>query len=266
MKILLTGSRGFVGSRIARDWTDSIIPCPSLQGLDQAAVHRIVKESEADVILHTAAISDIGTCAKNPEASFHANVELPIWIAEAAENRKLICFSSDQVYSGCTVDGPYDESIVAPANLYAEHKLEMENKVLEMNPDAVMLRAEWMYDFGTTRANFLNVMLQAEGTVQFSSGQYRGITYLKEVSANVPALTVLPGGAYNFGSETTENMFNIARNFASLLGKNISVQDAPARHNLWMNCSKAKKYGVVFSEVSAALAQCAADYQLIGKD
>lgn len=265
MKILLTGSRGFVGSRIARDWTDSIIPCPSLQGLDRAAVHRIISESEADFILHTAAISDIGTCANNPEASFHANVELPVWIAEASGARKLICFSSDQVYSGCTEDGPYDELTVAPAILYAEHKLEMENKVLDLHPDAVMLRAEWMYDYGTTRANFLNVMLQANDTVSFSSGQYRGITYLKEVSANVPALLSLPGGSYNFGSETTENMNTIARNFASLLGKHISVEDAPARHNLWMNCDKAKQYGVVFSEVSAALAQCAADYELIGR-
>lgn len=265
MKILLTGSRGFVGSRIARDWKDTIIPCPSLQGLDRAAVHRIVKESEADVILHTAAISDIGTCANSPEASFHANVELPVWIAESAGSRKLICFSSDQVYSGCNEEGPYDESTVKPANLYAEHKLQMENRVLELQPDAVMLRAEWMYDFGTSRANFLNVMLNAKDSVSFSSRQYRGITYLKEVSANVPALVTLPGGAYNFGSETTDNMNTIARNFASLLGKCISVNDAPARHNLWMNCDKARKYGVVFSEVSAALAQCAADYELISR-
>lgn len=263
MKILLTGPRGFVGSRIARDWEDIIIPCPSLQGLTREAVHRIVSVSEADVILHTAAISDIGTCANNPEASYHANVELPVWIAEASGSRKLICFSSDQVYSGCTEEGPYDESVVKPANLYAEHKLEMENRVLHLLPQAVMLRAEWMYDYGTARANFLNVMLNAADFVSFSSRQYRGITYLKEVSANVPALANLPGGAYNFGSETALDMHTIAREFAQLIGKKIRVEDAPARHNLWMNCAKAAQFGVVFSDVSRALKICAADYGLI---
>ena len=36
---------------------------------------------------------------------------------------------------------------VKPGNIYAAHKLEMEKRVLDILPSAVMLRAEWMYDY-----------------------------------------------------------------------------------------------------------------------
>jgi len=38
--------------------------------------------------------------------------------------------------------GPYREDTVKPGNIYAEHKLEMKKRVLDVCPDAVMLRAE----------------------------------------------------------------------------------------------------------------------------
>ena len=73
----------------------------------------------------------------------------------------------------------------------------------------------------------------------------------------------LPGGAYNFGSETTQSMYEITKQLAALLGKNLMVEDAPPRHNLWMNCGKAKGYGVCFSDVLIGLTRCLRDYEII---
>ena len=60
---------------------------------------------------------------------------------------------------------------------------------------------------------------------------------------------LLPGGAYNFGSETTQSIYEVTNKFVDMLGKRLIVKDAPARHNLWMDCSKARKYGVEFNSV-----------------
>ena len=57
-------------------------------------------------------------------------------------------------------------------------------------------------------------------------------------------------------------MYEITREFVGALGLNIQVNDAPARHNLWMDCSKAKRYGVDFSDVLGGLMKCAEDYHL----
>ena len=104
----------------------------------------------------------------------------------------------------------------------------------------VMLRAEWMYDYYEKRSNYLMMILNAihtQDSVSFSSKQFRGITYLKEVAENMDKVILLPGGAYNFGSETTQSIYEVTNKFVDMLGKRLIVKDAPARHNLWMDCS-----------------------------
>lgn len=260
--ILVTGVSGFVGGKII-DTCKDVIPCPSLKGLSEDEIKRIVTESGADTIVHTAAISDIGECEKDPEASYLANVQIPIYLAKASKDIKLICFSSDQVYSGFGEGGPFTEDTVNPGNTYANHKLEMENRVLDIMPNAVMLRAEWMYDYYLKKSNYYMNILNAKDTVRFSSQEYRGITYVKEVADNLNNFISLPGGAYNFGSETTKSMYEITKEFISFIGKDIKIEDYPSRHNLWINCEKARKHGVIFSSVLDGLKKCAKDYGLI---
>lgn len=136
----------------------------------------------------------------------------------------------------------------------------MEERVLDICPDAVMLRAEWMYDYYLKRQNYYMNIIQAKESVAFSSKQFRGITYVKEVAENLENVIRLHGGAYNFGSETTKSMYEITKEFVDYLGLDIRVDDAPARHNLWMNCSKARQFGVQFSDASEGLKKCAEDY------
>lgn len=262
MNILVTGPRGFVGAGIMKHYPDAI-PAPSLQNVSEREIRTLLEQVQPDVIIHTAAISDIGTCAGNPEGSYQANVVLPEMLAKNAGGAKLVFFSSDQVYSGCKEEGPYDESITAPGNLYARHKLEMENRVLDIDPNAVLLRAEWMYDYIAPKGNYFLNILRAEGPVPVCATQYRGVTYLREVAEAMDAVMKLPGGAYNFGSETDKNMLEITREFMALLGKTNPLADSDDRHNLWMTTAKAQKYGVHFSTVSDGLKRCAEDYHLI---
>ena len=260
--ILITGAAGFVGRRLM-ETVPGAVAAPSLRNASQEDVKRIMEESGAEAIVHTAAISDIGACQADPETSYRANVQIPLWLASAAGNRKLVCFSSDQVYSGSKEAGPYSEEMTAPGNVYACHKLEMEQRVLEILPEAVMLRAEWMYDLRAPKPNYLLNVLRAEGTVAFSSRQYRGVTYLGEVAEAMDRVLALPGGAYNFGSETTLSMQELTKRLAALLGKPLAVEDAPPRHNLWMDCGKAARYGVVFSDVLTGLTKCLQEYGLL---
>lgn len=145
----------------------------------------------------------------------------------------------------------------------------MEQRVLDIVPEAVMLRAEWMYDYYLKKPNYFMNMINATGAVSFSSRQYRGITYVKEVAENMENVIKLPGGVYNFGSETTKSMYEISRDFLALIrtaGKDsVTVEDCAPRHNLWMNCGKAKEHGVVFRTVEDALKACAEDYWILQK-
>ena len=260
--ILVTGANGFVGGKIMQI-CKNVVPCPSLRNATEDQIKRILNENEIDAIIHTAAISDMGVCRADPEASYAANVRLPVYLAKAAGGIKLVCFSSDQVYNGSEEEGPYTEDMVNPINVYAKHKLEMEQRVLDIAPHAVMLRAEWMYDYYPQRANYFMNIINAQESVAFSSKQYRGVTYVKEVAENMERALQLPGGAYNFGSETTRSMYEITEEYLTILGKQIRLEDAPPRHHLWMNCDKARRHGVVFQSVEDGLIQCAKDYNLL---
>jgi len=261
MKILITGSTGFVGHKLMQT-VEGAVSSPSLRGMDQDAVTRMIDDISPDAIVHTAAISDIGTCERDPDASHLANVVIPTYLARASRGRKLICFSSDQVYSASSSEGPYTESDTAPGNTYARHKLEMEERVLDIDPDAVMLRAEWMYDLGSTRANYLDLVMSAKDQLNFSSSEFRGVTYLAEVCESIPAVIRLPGGAYNYGSETDMSIYDVTREFTSYIGRDIRINDCEPSHNLWMDCSKAADLGVRFSSVLDGLKRCADDYGL----
>ena len=260
MRVLVTGPRGFVGARIMSR-VHNAIPSPSLRTADEDTIMQLTED--IDLIIHTAAISDIPTCEKNPAESFHANVELPVMLAKTGI--KLIAFSTDQVYSGCSDEGPYTEGITAPANLYARHKLEMEQRVLDFNPDAVMLRATWMYDmpmYGIqNRGNFLINMLR-EKDLSFSSSAYRAVTYVREVAKNVMMTATLPGGIYNFGSENDLTMLETAQWLKSRLDLTVKLSDAGLRHNLWMNCEKIRENGIRFRSTIDGLKQCIEDYSL----
>ena len=132
--ILLTGAGGFVGSRIQTHLQDHCrvvtFPRGMLGRASQEEVYAFVSETAPQVIIHSAAIADMGVCERDPDASYRANVQLTQWICRAASavGAKALCFSSDQVYNGCDpADGPYrEEMILSPANVYGRHKLEAE--------------------------------------------------------------------------------------------------------------------------------------------
>ena len=261
MSILLTGARGFVGARIAAAFP--AIAAPSLRGMTEDDIKRLVDETEPEAVIHTAAISDIPTCEKDPDASYHANVMIPLWLAKTGV--KAVLFSTDQVYGGCGHEGPFAENDTAPANTYARHKLEMERRVLEINPDAVLLRATWMYDMplygAANRGNFLVQMLLKQEAA-FSAAQHRAVTYVREVAQWTEKALSLPGGSYNFGSENSLTMLETARWLKERLNLSIALRDAGPRPHLWMDCGKAKARGIQFRNTAEGLEQCIRDYSL----
>ena len=58
-------------------------------------------------------------------------------------------------------------------------------------------------------------------------------------------------------------MYDITKEFLDYIGKNINVIDVPSQQNLWMNCDKARKHGIIFSGVEDGLKKCANDYKTL---
>ena len=272
-RVLVTGAGGFVGARILALLGGRLelvaAPAGALRDAGREAVERLVQSAAPDAILHTAALSDTGYCEAHPEESRRANVELPVWLAAAARKSgaKLVAFSSDQVYTGLEGPGPFDENTpLAPANVYGRHKREAEQRVLDQLDSAVLLRATWLYDLPgeglPIRGNLPLDLLAAakEGRrLPFSTGDVRGVTWARQAVENLLPALDWPGGVYNFGSESSGDMYATALEFCRLLG----LEPPPVEAAQWTRClamdgGKARRLGARFDGTVEGFARCLA--------
>lgn len=275
-RVLVTGAGGFVGARILQQLSGQMelptLPRGMLATTGREEIRTAVQALHPDAIVHTAALSDTGYCEAHPEESYRANVEVPVWMAEAAQaaGAKLVAFSSDQVYAGLTGPGPFDEEMpLSPANVYGRHKLEAERRVLDLLPEAVLLRATWLYDLpgyglpvrGNLPLNLWRAALRRE-PLRFSCRDYRGVTYVRQAVENLLPALALPGGVYNFGSENDTDMYTTAQRFCTAMAIAPPLEKADWSRSLLMDTRKAQADGLVFDTTADGIRRCLRDYNL----
>lgn len=240
-KILITGASGFVGCRFVERWrNDFIILAPShaeLDITDAQAVERYVIENSPQMILHLAALSNTWYCEQHPDESYRVNVEGVCNLAAAAARNgvKFVFFSSDQIYNGNCESGPLSEDVaVAPETVYGRHKLEAEQRALELCPTAVALRVTWMYDVARAgmpvHANFvLNIAkaIKERTPLVLPVREYRGITWVRDIVEYLPATFNLAGGVYNYGAGCTMDTYETACCYCEML---VGLQSGPLLH------------------------------------
>jgi len=265
--MLVTGASGFLGSKVASFYKDKYeILAPSRKEMDitvRESVVRYFEENQPDLVVHCAAVADVGTCEQNQDASWNVNVtgsENIAWASEGISAKCVLC-SSDQVYGASGVREPHrEEEVLFPNNLYGREKLQGEHSCLEINKDSVHLRLAWMYDAEDTkftkRGDFVRVLREGIRDAKELSllvNDYRGITDVWEVVQNMEKAFELPGGVYNFGSPNWKSTYDTAVEVLETLGhKKVKLQPKEGtfeqgERNLTMSQEKLNAYGIYFS-------------------
>lgn len=267
-KILITGSSGFLGSRLAYYYINKYeLLLPSHSDLNvsrEEAVREYMEEHRPDIVIHCAALSNTWYCEQHIEESHRVNVQGTVRIAKACKliGAKLIFMSSDQVYNGTPKLGSLTEwEVLQPVNIYGQHKLEAEQRAQRNYPDSVGLRLTWMYDLPESsmklNSNILVNLHKAynEGsTIKAATHEYRGVTNVWDVVKNIEKTFDLPGGIYNFGSGNTLNSYDLHTETANLMGlKEPSRWILPDEdrfcdqsRNLTMDCGLIEGYDIQF--------------------
>lgn len=280
--ILITGKDGFFASRFIKYYKDKYniigFSHSDLDITNEKQAISIISKYNPDYLVHAAAISDTGTCERNPEKSFEVNVKGSINVAKAClkAKAKLIYLSSDQVYNGNDEVGPYDEKSFNPNNIYGKHKIEAEKGIVEIMDNSVILRLTWLFDLPQrhkkTNSNIVwNIAkaLMENKAIKFPANEYRGITYVYDLVKNFDKIIDLPAGVYNAGSENNLSTYEVAEKVLDAMGlshrvKEILIKDVERykekNRDLRISNDKLKNCGVMFSSTEEAVENCIKDF------
>jgi dTDP-4-dehydrorhamnose reductase len=138
---LVIGASGLVGGALHRALRGSAVGTyrtRAVDGLiqldahDESALTRVIDEIAPRIVFFPAAEPNVDWCELHPAEAYAANVT-PAMSALAisrARGAAFVFFSTDYVFDG--EGGPYDEAAAThPLSVYARHKREVEERVLE---------------------------------------------------------------------------------------------------------------------------------------
>src|SRR6267143_2437207 len=168
MRILVTGASGLLGSRlvalalqrshdVVSGYRDHVPVHGKLLALHltrSTEVTKVFSEIQPDVIINTAAMTDVDKCELEPEAAFSANSRAVSNIADAAKETEsfVVQVSTDYVFDG--ERGAYSENDeTRPINKYGESKLEGEKVVMNELDKQVWSIARSSVIYGWGRAS-----------------------------------------------------------------------------------------------------------------
>ena len=112
-------------------------------------IFNFLKSERPNYVLHTAGMTNVDDCEKNPNLAYETNVGLTENVARACKNLEipLIHISTDHLFDGTSslVD---EQKITSPLNVYGKTKAEAEEKVLSINSNNLVVRTNF-YGWGT---------------------------------------------------------------------------------------------------------------------
>ena len=168
-KILVTGANGQLGRALRQVYKDEVefILTDMVEGdgisrmdiADLSVVEKYLKETQPDVVINCAAMTNVDGCETNERGAMLANAIGPrnLAIATTQIGAKLIHVSTDYVFDGRERERPYTEfDTPSPMSAYGRTKLCGEEFVRQFASRFFIFRTAWLYGDGH---NFVKTML-----------------------------------------------------------------------------------------------------------
>lgn len=215
MVILVTGHRGFLGSRIldhlaAEGWHVVGAGRPEVE-IPSPAFDALLEATGPDVVVHAAGPASVGASLADPDADRRGSVGVLEGLIEQLGHTPLVLVSSAAVY-GDAASLPIGEAApLRPISPYGRHRLECEEILSRRASRGAVLRVFSAYGEGLRRQVLWDICRRAQaGPVELSgtgaeSRDFVHVSDVAEAVATVVRQQAFGGKTFNVasGGETT---------------------------------------------------------------
>lgn len=164
MKILITGSNGMLGhdlENVLKDKHELILTTSkTLDITDKDKTMEIIKENNPDIVINSAAYTDVDGCETNQDLAYAVNGQGVKNLALACRqiDCPLVHVSTDYVFDGTARDPIPEDGEIGPISVYGKSKLMGEQAIQEILDKYFIVRTAWLY--GINGKNFPKTMLE----------------------------------------------------------------------------------------------------------
>ena len=183
-RIIVIGAKGRLGAALTREYQRAFsVKAFARSQLDLGKLDQVrstLSETEFDLLINCAALTNVDYCESNRDEAFLINAEAPRLLAEICRQKSaaLIHISTDYVFDG-RQDSPYtEEDTPRPLSVYAESKLAGEEETLRVSQNNLVIRLSWV--FGPDKPSFIDQIIQrarANETVTAVADKFSSPTY-----------------------------------------------------------------------------------------
>lgn len=195
--ILVTGASGMLGRALRETLNDSYpfvgVSKRGLEGsiacdlAEEASARRLFEQNKPDLVINTAAYSDVDGCERDPKLAFESNAVIPKVLSKLCSEKKIpwIHVSTEYVFSGKKGAPSYLESDEAlPKSIYGMTKWAGEYHARASLAPAAVIRTSWLFGAPKT-GNFVNDIterMKKESVVSVLDNQTDSPTSVKDLS------------------------------------------------------------------------------------
>ncbi|HIC89508.1 MAG TPA: dTDP-4-dehydrorhamnose reductase [Anaerolineae bacterium] len=258
MRILITGHLGQLGSILMRT-----LAAHELLGIDlpehditDPAIVPVIADFDPNVVIHTAAYTDVDGAARNPDLAYRINAWGTQNVALACQraNAALVYISTNEVFDG-TQQEPYREwDTPQPINPYGASKLAGERVARFLLQRLYIVRIAWLFAPG--RRNFVGKILDAAeryGALRVVDDEFGNPTYAPDIAGVLAQLIETDHyGIYHLTNAGHCSRYEFAQAVLERAGR-ADVPITPISSDEWQRASTPPLHALLANTAAASL-------------
>ena len=279
MKVLITGSNGLLGQKLLHKLREdkgiNLIAISrgenrvsekngyiyfDLDITDNDEVEKVIVEQMPDVVINTAAMTNVDMCEDKKDACDALNVNAVQYLADACQeiNAHLIHISTDFIFDG--EDGPYtEEDTPNPLSYYGLSKLKSEQLLQAHMVKWTILRTIVVFGTGE-RLSKENIVLWAKGVLEKGDSlniiddQFRAPTLAEDLAdACILAIKKTAYGIFNVSGKDIMSIYEMVERIRKYYGLDNTNLNRISTSTLDQKAKRPTRTGFILKKAKSVL-------------